>query len=212
VIYVYAATEAPGPPLPEEGLKSVTRGPLAAVYEPAPSGAPEPTREALWHHEQVVEDLMREAPVLPMRFGTVLAGEDALAGVLESRGDELAAALERVRGRVELGVRTVLRTRRLESAPGGGERSGREYMLARARAYAGAESLAQDIHRPLAELAREAKRRETPPPTILKASYLVDEATVDRFRDEVRRLQEAHQDLALLCTGPWPPYSFAERP
>jgi Gas vesicle synthesis protein GvpL/GvpF len=34
---------------------------------------------------------------------------------------------------------------------------------------------------------------------------------VEVFRDAVAELQRARPDLALLLTGPWPPYSFSQR-
>ena len=39
-------------------------------------------------------------------------------------------------------------------------------------------------------------------------AYLVDERAVEPFRGVVERLQLSHPDTAILCTGPWPPYSF----
>ena len=35
---------------------------------------------------------------------------------------------------------------------------------------------------------------------------------VDGFVAAVRALQHEHPELSILCTGPWPPYSFAEAP
>jgi hypothetical protein len=32
---------------------------------------------------------------------------------------------------------------------------------------------------------------------------------VEEFRDAVRELEQRHPDVTLVCTGPWPPYSFA---
>jgi hypothetical protein len=46
-------------------------------------------------------------------------------------------------------------------------------------------------------------------PELLRAAYLVDRVAVEAFVDVVRRLQETHSELDVLCTGPWPPYSFA---
>jgi hypothetical protein len=48
-------------------------------------------------------------------------------------------------------------------------------------------------------------------PELLRAAYLVDRREVPRFRATVERLQSAHPDAAILCTGPWPPYSFMPR-
>jgi hypothetical protein len=38
----------------------------------------------------------------------------------------------------------------------------------------------------------------------------VERTLLPRFRTEVQRLQRTHPDVAVLCTGPWPPYSFVD--
>jgi hypothetical protein len=79
----------------------------------------------------------------------------------------------------------------------------------RAVAREGEEAGAVDaVHARLAELAREHARHDGPEP--LRAAYLVDRAAVDGFVAAVRELQHEHRELSILCTGPWPPYSFAE--
>ena len=45
---------------------------------------------------------------------------------------------------------------------------------------------------------------------VLRAAYLVERERVDLFCEAVDRVQRAHPDLALLLTGPWPPYSFTD--
>jgi hypothetical protein len=45
---------------------------------------------------------------------------------------------------------------------------------------------------------------------LLRAAYLVDRDAVGGFTARVDALQREHPELAVLCTGPWPPYSFAE--
>jgi hypothetical protein len=48
------------------------------------------------------------------------------------------------------------------------------------------------------------------PSEILRASYLVERPVVAEFKAVAQRLQREHRDTAVLCTGPWPPYSFVE--
>jgi hypothetical protein len=43
---------------------------------------------------------------------------------------------------------------------------------------------------------------------VLRNAYLVERRVVPRFRAVVERLQLAHPEVAILCTGPWPAYSF----
>ncbi len=40
------------------------------------------------------------------------------------------------------------------------------------------------------------------------AAYLVDSDRTDEFVAGVRDLGTAIEDAELVCTGPWPPYSF----
>jgi hypothetical protein len=211
VIYVYAITDATGTPLPQPTLREVTAHGLAVVF--APDGAPAgPTPDVLWVHEDVVESLMRDRTVLPMRFGTRLAGEDTARTLLDERHEEFARMLEAVRGRVELGVRVAGR----EGAAPEMERpsTGTEYIAQRMSASREAEQVAAAVHEPLARIAdRSATARSPRAGEVMTASYLLPSARVGAFTDEVEHLQRVHPELSLTCTGPWPPYSFvAEAP
>jgi Gas vesicle synthesis protein GvpL/GvpF len=212
VIYVYAIGDAATlPPEPagrglgDARLDVLARDGLAAVLSRHRTLRPEPSPELLWAHEAVVERLMAAGTVLPLRFGTMLDGEDALAATLAERRDELAAGLERVRGRVELGVRVI----GAPPARPAGAQSGRAYLMARREAHRRAEREAAAVHAPLAAEARDARlRAPAPPPAILAAAYLVDRGAVAAFRARVGALAAARADVAIACTGPWPPYSF----
>jgi hypothetical protein len=176
---------------------------LAAVC--APAGPGEFTAEALWRHEEVVEALMRDRDLLPVRYGTRLPDEPAAEHALVERQRELAEALDRVRGAVELSLRV------LTSEPPPDEpSSGADYLRAKSRSAAEREAVVRTVHEPLAILARATRRRpRTPVSEPLRAAYLVDRAAVETFTGLVSRLQDSNPGLRTLCTGPWPPYSFA---
>ena len=87
--------------------------------------------------------------------------------------------------------------------------SGREYLEAKLRNGRRTDHEAAALHEPLAKLAVAVSRRAAQTPDeLLRASYLVETANLARFRGTVERLQRAHGEVAILCTGPWPPYSF----
>ena len=44
----------------------------------------------------------------------------------------------------------------------------------------------------------------------MRCAYLVDRELVEDFTASLRRLDQQLRDVELVCTGPWPPYSFAE--
>jgi hypothetical protein len=200
VILVYAICDRSDLPLPA-GLEGLVEGPLSAVFSREAETPGEATAEALWAHERVVEALMADRTVLPLRFGSRVADEDALRQVLVSGRDEYVAALARVSGRVELGVRALAR----ERAPAPAAASGRDYVLAKLRG----EGEAAALHAPLAELAADARLLSGRGEELLRGAYLVERPEIARFRAAVERLQTAHPEAAILCTGPWPPYSFA---
>jgi Gas vesicle synthesis protein GvpL/GvpF len=209
VIDLYAVTDDPAPPLPAVApLHAVTSHGLAVVCAPSVEG--HVSAETLWRHEEVVEALLEDRDLLPVRYGTRVDDDAAAVRVLDQRHDELLKALDRVRGAVELSVR-------VQSDPANDEArapatSGAAYLRTRASSTAARESAERALHEPLSRLARSGVRRAPRSPReVLRAAYLVERDRVEAFTDEVARLQDANPDLRLLCTGPWPPYSFADQ-
>jgi hypothetical protein len=218
VIWVYAICDRPDSPPPrrrglaQAPIDGVRVGSLLAVISRHQHAPDDPALDALWVHERVVERLMDGRAVLPMRFGTKVPDVAALQEALAAREGDLLAALERVRGRVEISVRAM----QPPSTNGGPPaavvvpRTGREYLLGRMADGRGADLVVSAVHEPLAALAVSARRWPGRAPNeALRAAYLVERQMVPRFRAAVEKLQRT-QPAALLCTGPWPPYSFAE--
>lgn len=101
-LYVYAVTPARASRSARElkgvedaPLGTVASGGLAVVVSPFRGDRVRPTRANLAAHQQVVEELHRQSPVLPVRFGTVLPGEEAVIAELLGTG---AAGLESLLG------------------------------------------------------------------------------------------------------------------
>lgn len=210
MIEAYAITDG-RPPLPDAALRIMPCGTLRVIWGPADEGPVD--ADALWRHEALVEALTERCDLLPIRYGARFAGEEELARAVTVRAGELTLALDRIRGAVELSVRVhdalaqSLSQDGAESASGGGVA-----LRARARVAARAEQVAAITDRALRPLARDSLRRATSGASeALRAAYLVDRRTVDAFCASVARLDEAHPELQILCTGPWPPYSFAEQ-
>jgi hypothetical protein len=193
VIELLAITDDAAPLQPP--LRLVPAGEVSVVVAPAAEG--EADAEALWQRESLLEDLMRGRALLPVRYGTRVEDEAAAAEAVAPRAAELAAALERVRGAVEVSVRAVAAGGPDAASPPPGSPD------------ADPDAVAA-VHERLSAAAREHARHAGP--ELLRAAYLVDHAEVDGFVAAVRALQHEHPGLSILCTGPWPPYSFAEAP
>ena len=213
MIELYAITDHPGPRLPGLAqLQTVADHRLAAVY--APASDDQISAETLWRHERIVEALMADRDVLPVRYGTRLADERAAARLLADRQEELASALEEVRGAVEISVRVMedADDRTTAKDESGATISGAEYLRRKASSAAAQAQATAVVHQPLAGAARRDRlRRPKLVGELLRGAYLVDRDRVDGLTRLVARIQAANPRLRLLCTGPWPPYSFAER-
>ena len=65
------------------------------------------TEELLLTHERVVEALMSSHTVLPMRYGTVVLDISEILGIIEAQRENIEALIEKVRDKVELGVKVL---------------------------------------------------------------------------------------------------------
>jgi Gas vesicle synthesis protein GvpL/GvpF len=190
-------------------LRALKSDGVAAVYSRHRSLNRRATPELIMAHERVVEAIMAEGPVLPLRFGTQPPDEERLAAVLADRRDNLLDGLDRVRGQLELALR-VLRDPQGEHGKPAGNRSGRDYLLARVGEHRRAELVSRELHTPLAALANASVLRDHPrPPAILVAAYLVDAGRVPEFRRRADELAAHQENLQIVVTGPLPPYTFA---
>lgn len=214
MIYVYAigggGADAPaGPGIDDRPIEAVRRGSLAAFVSRGVERAPEPGENALLRHESVVDALMSDGPVLPMRFGTVLAGEGDVFAVLAARGIEFERSLAHLRGRVEMRVRALWHSPPPEPT---GE-SGREFLEAKLERHRTAREVAGEVHPCLAELAVASTCRLLPHRgTAFAGAYLVDRNDADPLEHRLEQLAGTRGDVDVVCTGPWPPYTFSEAP
>ena len=219
MLYVYALVDADGrPPRPAgtghdgAALCVVARGEVAAICSRHDHLDLPVDREHLWRHERVAEALMDDHAVLPVRFGTTVADDDALAAMLDERQDEFRGALERVRGRVEISVKVVWTPPEPPAEHADAAAApGRAYLMGRLETRNAAVALADAIHGRLTAHAVDARREVlVTPRLLLSAAYLVDRGAVDAFLEASDDAARRHPELELVCVGPWPPHTFAQ--
>jgi hypothetical protein len=100
------ASYRPGVGDPPGPLRVVRRDGLAALVSPMDPARPLGSPEDLLAHQEIVDSSAVAAPVLPMRFGAVLASEEAVAqDLLAAHHDEFTAALREVDARVQYVVK-----------------------------------------------------------------------------------------------------------
>jgi hypothetical protein len=182
-------------------------------------------------HEEVLQGAAAVTAVVPLRFGAIYRSREHVGQMLNEREDEFAAALERVRGHVELGVKAWVDLIALEQSLAAGNEpavsggAGAAYLQQRARE----QERSRELKTLCAQLAEEAHRRLSavavadvvnrpqapeltgrPDAMLLNGAYLVRYGD-DSLRGEVERLAAEHAQLGVEyeLTGPWPPHNFA---
>jgi hypothetical protein len=109
--YLYAIVGNGGPqsygPLGIDGndVYTITIGRVAAVVSGLVSSKIRPQRVNLAAHQAVLKRLMAETTPLPIAFGTIAASPEAIRGILTRHQRTFHAQLERVGGKVEMGLR-----------------------------------------------------------------------------------------------------------
>lgn len=237
--YVFGVVRAGSVEAPD-GMEMVVEGALAAVVRDVPLS--EFGEEALranlndiaWledaarRHEAVLEGLLAQTTVIPLRLCTIYHDEAAVRAMLAGEQGALTEALTRLDGHTEWGVKAfcdraavAASARPPAAADGGGE--GEAY-LARRRAEARARELVaatvEAAHERLAEVAQVAlanplQRRELTgrdDDMALNGVYLVADERAAELEAAVERCAaEAPPGLTFELTGPWPPYNFVGR-
>lgn len=87
-------------------LRDVRCDGLAALISEVDSSGRLGSPADLRTHREILDATAAEVPVLPLRFGTILASEDAVAeDLLAAHHDEFTAALDQLEGRTEFQVK-----------------------------------------------------------------------------------------------------------
>ena len=218
MLHLYGIVESQdrgdGAGLDGEPLVSIPCGDVVAIAsEHARPLDSTPVEEALWEHERVLEALLESGSVLPVRFGVRFAGREELRAEVEPRSPQFAAALAQVRGRVELSVRLLALGDR-EPPPGPEDAGpGARYLLGRLEERRDAARKLELVRSRLGPLAVAERSQLLPRPgTPASAAFLVERPALEHFQRKAHELAQDFEDVALVCTGPWPPYNFVDEP
>jgi hypothetical protein len=234
-VYVYGITRA-GSAAPRAagvlgtGVTTIDCGPVAAIASILPSDAVRAKRRDLLRHSEVLQQAFAEGVVLPLRFGTLFRGPQALArDFLAPHSDDLVSLLNRFDGAGELRLRVSYNDQsaifaeivqgnpaiaRLRDQAGQSNRAAQvELGEAVAAAYAGrrradADAIverlaahATDVHVDEAEYELE----------VLRASFLVPREQMGEFDSVLESVALVQRHLmSFNCTGPVPPHSFVD--
>ncbi|MFE0028285.1 GvpL/GvpF family gas vesicle protein [Amycolatopsis sp. NPDC059021] len=179
-------------------------------------------------HNDVVAAVARRATTLPFRLATIYLDRQRIHDVLRTGAERIGAALDRVEGRSEWGVKVYAASTAEQPAPtapsGSADPPGRSYLrkrLAERRSrearWARVEASAAEVDEALRDFAvdRRAHRPQSArlsgggEQNVLNVAYLVDDAGVGSFLAKAEEVRAGARDCRVELTGPWVPYSFA---
>ena len=237
--YIYAIIACPEPQefkargIGERGdvVHTVNHGRLAAVVSDSGEVEYENSRRNMMAHMLVLEEVMEQCPLLPVRFGTMAPNAETVKQkLLVTRYDEFTQLIEQMRDRIELGLKAfwyegaafeeVVREndtiRRMRDALNG--RSLEETYYERIRLGEAVEKAltqkrARDEDAVLSRIKPLVHKTRTnkivSDRMVVNAAFLVDRANGPDIDDAVRRLDEEFNDrLMFKYVGPVPPYNF----
>jgi hypothetical protein len=93
------------PGIDQGALYTISEGKILAVVSDVPNKKLRPERRHLAAHQGVLRRLMDKGTPLPMAFGIIADGSRAISQILVLNQEEFRGALERVKGKVEMGLR-----------------------------------------------------------------------------------------------------------
>ncbi|GAB3380292.1 GvpL/GvpF family gas vesicle protein [Micromonospora halotolerans] len=237
-LFIYGIVPSDVEPTPEaEGVGSppgevtaIRHGELAALVSEVGLEEPLGRPADLTAYERLLDGTAVVAPVLPVRFGTVVTGEDAVEDLLAAHHDRFAAALDEFEDRLQYTVHGRFDEQEFiagflaENAAAGAladEVRGRPEVESREQRIRLGEMISQAV-----ELRREAENRDLidavgryvvadaplPPSNELDAvrvSFLVEGGAEDEFVQAVEDFAERRRDLIRMrLIGPLAPYDF----
>lgn len=183
----------------------------------------------LFAHQQVIERVMQEHTVLPVKFGTTLDSPEDVMALLAQAGRDLRKALDLMRGKVEVEVAAtwnlkevlqevgqegeVVRAREAIAASGTPTlddkvRLGQVVKACLDRRRDACRERMLEVLRPLAvDVAPNALVAEE---MVMNVAFLVEQARQQEFDEQVRVLDSLFGSrFTFRVIGPLPPYSFS---
>jgi hypothetical protein len=172
-------------------------------------------------HHKVIASTASAGPVVPLRLATTYPDDATIRMLLAARRAEFTEMLQDFTGRQEWGLKLYVEP--WARAPRDGSAampaSERDRLPRQEWRWVTAEAWAEKIGQALSAIAVATRRHPAPDPLpgdqggwmALNGVYLLSAERAAEFAEIAHALTAEHDTLRADLTGPWPPYSFADR-
>jgi hypothetical protein len=235
ILYALCVADGETPSYHVKGLEAaavyaIDQGGLRAIVSDTLSPRVRPERRNITAHQAVLRYLMEQETVLPMRFGVIARNAEAVRKLLETNHKDIRQHFERLKGRVEMGLRVswdtsniyeyfvathpVLREERDEvwSKSNNVQRDrkvelGRLYeSLRTADRKECTEKVKEVLMDYCEDIVENPVKREK---DIMNLACLVERKHMDEFAKGVFQASKLFDNVYLFdYTGPWAPHNF----
>ncbi len=236
--YLYAIARTRGPSeFTESGIDGapvrwLSTGQVAALVSRTTRSRLRPERRNLSTHNAVLKWAMQDSSVLPVAFGVVATDEAALLRALRQNQAEISTQLDRVAGKIEMGLRVIwdvpnlfeyfiklrpeLRQAR-DATIGENQSASRDEMIELGRMFAELlteerdrhyERVAEILGRHGVEIKRNPTRNER---DVLTLACLIPRTAQAEFEQAVTAAAAGFDSsFTFDFNGPWAPHNFVE--
>ncbi len=210
-------------------LYTISYKTIAAVVSNSPIKKYSVARENLIPHERAIEEVMKAYTVLPVRFATIAEDEKKVKTILEKDYDKILDLLEKMKGKIELGLKAIFKEdiynyilkeyedigalkEKLATLPF--EKSYYQRMEIGKMVETALEkekaNLKEDILNNLSPLALETKVNNTyGERMIINSAFLVDNNKEGEFDQRIQELGAKYRDkVKFKYVGTLPPFNF----
>ncbi len=213
-------------PFSIEGVKGINDCPVVGYpsgeFAVVVSDYPEPgvlDQMAVLAHARVVSDCFRNTTVLPFRFGTIFATDEALRQAVRTNRKTFTTSVERLRGKAEMHLKVFVRDGTIAADllhPDLPLTAGHEY-LSRLREKASRErerqtkarALSVQVHKLFNPLEEEVSCKKVDRGGLLiDIAHLIDSRGVEKYQNRYSTVTRQLKDCEVALSGPWPPYHF----
>jgi len=186
------------------------------------------TEGAVLEHEAVVEKLMANLTVLPVRFGTIIDGRDSLLSMIQSYYKDFKDNLARLHNKLEFGIKVIWPADKIkgniikalkkgkQKDPEPNSSQSKKFMTEKFEKYkidkefqAKADKCIKVMDIFFSKFAAEKKLGKLKTENLLlDAVYLVEKSEEGNFREAFEHIKSGQPSLKYLFSGPWPAYNF----
>ena len=181
-------------------------------------------------HMDVIQRVMEQQTVLPVKFGTIFKDKNGVEKCLAMIYGQVKSELPKMDGKVELGVKVLWHPNKaIEQIKKTSDQvknmekeiqsmsEGKAYLMRvkmeqtlNEEINKMSEQYAHQIYRELMKCAENSLQLKLVGYMILYAAFLVSKKSIDDFKNKVNQMQEKWKEkgVELILSGPWPPFNF----